>query len=52
MSRELGCMMFKGLLWAGVAQALPSYPLPLNTHDPAYPKSMLRSSPKKIIRIR
>ncbi|RMM10682.1 hypothetical protein ALQ84_05271 [Pseudomonas caricapapayae] len=52
MSRVLGCMMLTGLLWTGVAQALPSYPVPLYMLEPGYPTSMLRSSAKRSISVR
>lgn len=37
MSCVLGCMMLTGLLSAGGAQALPSYPVPLHMPEPGYP---------------
>ncbi|MFH7572470.1 energy transducer TonB, partial [Pseudomonas syringae pv. tagetis] len=52
MSRGRGGIMFTGLRWAGVAQALPSYPVPLFTPEPGYPTSMLRSYAKNSISVR
>ncbi|WP_439857698.1 energy transducer TonB [Pseudomonas syringae] len=52
MSCVLGCMMLTGLLSAGGAQALPSYPVPLHMPEPGYPTSMLRSFVKRSVSIR
>ncbi len=52
MSCVLGCMMLTGLLSAGGAQALPSYPVPLHMPEPSYPTSMLRSFVKRSVSIR
>lgn len=40
MSRVLSVIVLAGLLSAGTAQALPSYPVPLYMPEPDYPASM------------
>lgn len=47
MSRGLSVIVLAGLLWAGAAQALPSYPVPLYMPEPDYPASMRHTLVKK-----
>ncbi|MCR8719164.1 energy transducer TonB [Pseudomonas syringae] len=52
MSGGLSVIVLAGLLWAGAAQALPSYPVPLYMPEPDYPASMRHTLVKNSVTVR
>ncbi|WP_024698819.1 energy transducer TonB [Pseudomonas avellanae] len=52
MSGGLSVIVLAGLLWAGAAQALPSYPVPLYMPEPDYPTSMRHTLVKNSVTVR
>ncbi|NAT39969.1 energy transducer TonB, partial [Pseudomonas syringae pv. actinidifoliorum] len=52
MRRVPSVIVLAGLLWAGAARALPSYPVPLYMPEPDYPASMRHTLVKNSVTVR